>query len=153
MPPYLNTMNFSERELRGRRGWTLTRGAILTMRDASRRAGADFLVMFLPFKAQVYWPLLERSLSPDALQRALTFYLEGNGRRIDASVLRGNRLAQNAMVRDLCESAGIAFLDTTSVLQQRVEAGENVYFPDESHLNALGQQLVAGALAEFLNQP
>jgi hypothetical protein len=153
MPPYLNTMNFSQSELRGRHGWTITREAILAMRDASRSAGADFLVMFLPFKAQVYWPLLEQSLAPDDLQRALAFYLEGSGRRIDAGLMRANRLAQNTMVRELCESAGIPFLDTTPALQERVEVGENVYFPDESHLNELGQQIVAAALADFLNQP
>ena len=61
MPPYLNTLNFSERELRARRGWRLTRDAILAMQHVSRVAGADFTVMFLPFKSQVYWPPLERS--------------------------------------------------------------------------------------------
>ena len=50
----------------------------------------------------------------------------------------------------LCESAAIPFLDTTAVLERRVESGENVYFPDESHFNELGQRLVANALAEFL---
>jgi len=54
------------------------------------------------------------------------------------------------MLRTLCESAGIPFLDTTALLQQHVEAGENVYFPDDSHFNEIGQRLVADALAEFL---
>ena len=150
MPPYLNTMNFSERELRARSGWRLTRDAILAMQQTSRDAGADFTVMFLPFKSQVYWPLLERSVTPDELYRALAFYLKDNGRSIDVDAMRRNRLAQNAMVRDLCASAGIPFLDTTPMLQQHVEQGENVYFPDESHLNEIGQRLVADALADFL---
>ena len=150
MPPYLNTMNFSERELRGRRGWRLTRDAILAMDRASRAAGATFVVMFLPFKSQVHWPLLERSLTPDEMHAALHFHLKDNGRPIDAGVLRQNRLAQNAMMRDLCESNGIGFLDTTPALQQRVESGENVYFPDDSHLNETGLAVVADALARFL---
>ena len=150
MPPYLNTMNFSERELRGRTGWTLTRDAISKMNEVSRAAGAEFVVMFLPFKSQVYWPLLERSLSPEELHRALAFYLEGNGRPIDVELMRRNRLVQNALLRDFCAQAGIPFLDTTPVLQARVDAGENVYFPDESHLNETGQALVADALAGFL---
>ena len=150
MPPYLNTMNFPERELRGRRGWRLTRDAILAMDRASRAAGATFVVMFLPFKSQVHWPLLERSLSPDDMHAALHFYLKDNGRPIDAGVLRQNRLAQNAMMRDLCESNGIGFLDTTPALQERVESGENVYFQDDSHLNETGLAVVADALARFL---
>jgi len=150
MPPYLNMMNYSERELRARRGWRLTRDAILAMQQTSRDAGADFTVMFLPFKSQVYWPLLERSLTADALHHALEFYLKDNGRSIDVDAMRQNRLAQNAILRDLCQSAGIPFLDTTSMLQQHVEQGENVYFPDESHLNEIGQRLVADALADVL---
>jgi lysophospholipase L1-like esterase len=150
MPPYLNTLNFSEGELRGRSGWRLTRDAILAMQHTSRQAGAEFIVMFLPFKSQVYWPLLERQLSPGDLRKALAFYLEDNGRPIDIGTMSRNRLAQNAMMRDLCESAGIPFLDTTPALQRRVELGDNVYCPDESHLNELGQYLVAETLAGFL---
>jgi hypothetical protein len=150
MPPYLNTLNFSEGELRARPGWRLTRDAILAMQQTSREAGAEFIVMFLPFKSQVYWPLLERQLSPHDLRQGLGFYLEGNGRPIDIGAMSRNRLAQNAMMRDLCESAGITFLDTTPALQRRVELGDNVYFPDDSHLNELGQYLVAETLAGFL---
>jgi lysophospholipase L1-like esterase len=150
MPPYLNIMNFSEPELRGRPGWRLTRDAILAMQQASRDAGTEFIVMFLPFKSQVYWPLLERSLTPGELHRALTFYLEDNGRSIDAAAMGRNRLVQNMMLRDLCETAGIRFLDTTPALERRVESGDNVYFPDDSHFNELGHALVAETLAGFL---
>jgi lysophospholipase L1-like esterase len=153
MPPYLNMMNLSERELRGRAGWGLTRDSILAMNRASRAAGATFVVMFLPFKSQVLLPLLERSMTSDDLHAALRFYLKDYGRPIDAAVLRRNRLAQNAMMRDLCESNGIPFLDTTPVLQQRVESGENVYFPDDSHLNERGLAVVADTLANFLQAP
>ncbi len=150
MPAYLNTLNFSERELRARPGWRLTRNAILEMQQASRSAGAEFIVMFLPFKSQVYWPLLDQRLTPAELHRALAFYLEDNGRPIDLDRMRRNRLAQNTMMRELCARAGIPFLDTTSVLQQRVESGDNVYFPDDSHFNELGQDIVAETLAGFL---
>ncbi len=150
MPPYLNILNYSEHELRARNGWRLTREAILAMQQTSRDAGAEFTVLFLPFKSQVYWPLLERSITPDQLRHALEFYLKDNGRPVDIEAMQKNRLAQNAMLRELCASAGIPFLDTTSMLQQHVESGENVYFPDDSHLNELGQNLVADALAGFL---
>jgi lysophospholipase L1-like esterase len=50
----------------------------------------------------------------------------------------------------LCAEAGIPFLDTTPVLAARVATGENVYFPDESHLNEAGEALIAETLAGFL---
>jgi lysophospholipase L1-like esterase len=150
MPPYLNIMNFSERELRARQGWRLTRDAILAMQRTSRDAGATFVVLFLPFKAQVYWPLIERSLPPRDLLSALDFYLNDNGRRIDVAAMHRNRLAQNTMMRELCESSGIPFVDMTPALEQHVESGENVYFPDDSHLNETGLSIVADTLARFL---
>src|SRR4029078_2054838 len=35
MPPYLNTLRWSERELSARKGWALTTSAIAAMRDAA----------------------------------------------------------------------------------------------------------------------
>jgi hypothetical protein len=150
MPPYLNTLNFSETELRHRRGWNLTRGAILDMQQTTTAFGGRLVVMFLPFKSQVYWPLLERALPADTVRTALHFYLDGNQREVDVDAMRRNRLAQNYMIRELCERAQIPFLDTTAALQARLESGENVYFPDESHFNEAGQAVVAEALAAFL---
>jgi lysophospholipase L1-like esterase len=152
MPPYLNTLNFSERELRERRGWRLTRAAILEMQRSAHDFGGELIVMFLPFKSQVYWPVAERAFSRDALVSAVRFSLEGNQRPVDLDAMRRNRLVQNRLLRELCEQAQIPFLDTTEALQQRVESGENVYFPDESHLNETGQGVVADTLATFLSQ-
>ncbi len=69
MPPYLNTLTFSERDLAARRGWTLTRQAIDEMQDVSRSIGATFVVVFLPFKSQVYLPWLAQSQPSDELSR------------------------------------------------------------------------------------
>ena len=150
MTPYLNTLNFSEHELRNRAGWTLTRAAILDMQRVTRAFGGEFVLMFLPFKSQVYWPVLERAMAPDVLRPALQFYLGGNGRDLDLDAMRRNRLAQNHLMREFCERAHIPFVDTTDALSTRVESGENVYFPDESHLNETGQAIVAETLAAFL---
>ncbi|HEX3646673.1 MAG TPA: hypothetical protein VHT95_13755, partial [Vicinamibacterales bacterium] len=71
MPPYLNTLTFSERELASRRGWALTRQALGEMQDVSRGVGATFVVVFLPFKSQVYLPWLAQSQPAPDLSRAL----------------------------------------------------------------------------------
>jgi len=150
MPPYLNTLNFSVTDLRARAGWKLTAAAIRDMRELSRSAGATFVVMFVPFKSQVYLPLVERAFSPEALRDALSFYLDTYQRPIDLEVLHRNRLAQNDLMRGFCEAEQIPFLDTTPMLEARLRTGENVYFPDESHLNEAGEALVAESLAGFL---
>lgn len=150
MPPYLNTMRAAQPELEARRGWALTRDSLREMQRISKSAGAEFTVMFLPFKSQVYWPLLERTFSREALVESLAFYLPDRQRAIDVDAMGRNRLAQNRMLRRFCEEAGIPFVDTTDALQARVDAGENVYFPSESHLNETGQAVVAETLAAFL---
>jgi hypothetical protein len=73
MPPYLNTLNFSEADLRARAGWRLTAAAIRDMREASRSFGAEFIVMFVPFKSQVYLPLVDSpcSCAPPSWNRCL----------------------------------------------------------------------------------
>jgi lysophospholipase L1-like esterase len=150
LPPYLNTLNFSEGELRNRQGWRLTQTAILDMQRLTRGFGGEFIVMFIPFKSQVYWPLLERAMDPGALKAALRFYLADNGRDLDLAAMGRNRLAQNRLMVEFCDRAAIPFVDTTGALMARVEAGENVYFPDESHLNEAGHAIVAETLAAFL---
>ena len=150
MPPYLNTLNFSDRELEARRGWKLTRTAISQMREVAGSIGAEFIVTFIPFKSQVYLPLIERAFSRDAVRGAFEHDLDGNGRPVNVDLMRANRLAQNRLMRRFCAEAGIPFLDTTDGLEGAVAAGENMYFPDDSHLNEQGEAVVAQLLAEFL---
>jgi len=135
-----------------RTGWMLTRRAIADMQRVTRGIGAELVVMFLPFKSQIYLPLVESSMLPAELSRALQFYLRDNPIPPDVAMMMRNRLAQNTLMQRLCNESGIRFLDTTEALSARVRAGENVYFPDESHLNETGHRIVADTLAKFLDR-
>jgi lysophospholipase L1-like esterase len=152
MPPYLNTLNFPERDLAARSGWRLTREAIARMQQTTRAFGAELVVMFLPFKSQIYLPLIEPAMPADELSRALQFYLPDNAGRPDVRTMMRNRLAQNSLMARFCAETGIRFLDTSEALAARVRTGENVYFPDESHLNEAGHAVVAETLAAFLSR-
>ena len=150
MPPYLNTLTFSEHDLATRPGWALTRQAIGEMQDVSHGIGATFVVMFLPFKSQVYLPWLAGAQRPAELSRELQFYLPDNPGTPDVAQMLRNRLAQQRLMRRFCEERGIPLLDTTDALTARFIAGENVYFPDESHLNERGHAIIADTLAAYL---
>jgi lysophospholipase L1-like esterase len=152
MPPYLNLLNFSERDLASRRGWTLIEENLREMQRVSRASGAAFVVVFIPFKSQVYLPLLERSFDRATLEEALQFYLRDPSGTPDVARLSSNRVAQNALMARFCERAGIPLLDVTSALQARVDAGDAMYFPDDSHLDEQGEALVADRLAAFLEE-
>lgn len=152
MPPYLNLLRYSEDDLAARRGWTLALENIRAMQRVSSAAGARFVLMFIPFKSQVYLPLLERTFPGEDLAKALHFSLPDMPAPPDLALLSRNRLAQNALMRRFCAGAGIPYLDLTTALQERVENGENMYFPDDSHLNEAGEALTAATLAGFLRQ-
>jgi lysophospholipase L1-like esterase len=150
MPPYLNTLRFPVEELRARRGWALTRRSMERMQQLCRASGAELIVMFVPFKSQVYLPLLQRSFARDELERALAFYFRGTGPAVDVETLASHRLAQNELMGALCAERAIAFLDLTPMMEAEVDSGRNVYFPDDAHWNAAGHELAAAALAELL---
>jgi len=107
-------------------------------------------VMFLPTKSQIYLPIAAEALSHDTLRRMLRYSLPDGA--IDVGAMLGNRRAQNALMRNFCLAHGIRFLDATGALEARVRGGDNVYFPDESHLNETGHAIVASTLSSWLDR-
>ena len=146
LPAYLNTLRFSRAEVEAWPGWALTRDMYRQMDREVRAAGARLVVMFIPHKAQVYLPLLQASLPPVELARALEATLRQPDRPVDLGAMLDNRLAMNGMMSDFCAQERIEFLDLTEALQARVARGQNVYFPDDSHWNAAGHETASEAL-------
>jgi hypothetical protein len=152
MPAYLRTLNYSREWFAARPGWALTRQTYLEMKRAAAENGATLVVMFIPFKAQVFLPSLQRAFSSEDLNRDFRFYFRENPSDADAAVMARNRLAQNELMRKFCEESALPLLDLTPVLQQQIEQGNEVYFPDDAHWNAAGHALAARELAAFLKQ-
>ena len=150
LPPYLRLLHFSVGDFERRQGWDLTRRALREMQRTAHGAGAELVVMFVPFKSQVYLPLLDRSMPRADLTRALEQTLRPLGPAVDVDTMLRNRLALNDMMTAFCRDAGIPLLDTTERLRSRVEAGEAMFFPDDSHLNEAGEAALAEMLAQFL---
>lgn len=150
LPPYLDRLEFSREQLQASRGWEVTRRSYQEMERLVRGQGGELVVVFIPSKAQVYLPLLSASFSPAQLQRALDFCLGDRPSSPTVDAMMRNRLALNDLMRDFCATEGIAFIDLTAVLQTKLGAGYNTYFPDDSHWNAAGHEAAAGAIASFM---
>jgi lysophospholipase L1-like esterase len=150
LPPYLNRLTLSRQQLEASRGWDLTRRSYQEMQRLVRAQGGELIVLFIPFKAQVYLPLLEASFPSTELQPALRLCLGGQPPPPGLEVVMRNRLALNDLMREFCAEEGITFLDLTADLQATLRAGHNVYFPDDSHWNAAGHEIAAAALARLL---
>jgi lysophospholipase L1-like esterase len=145
LPPYLNRLTLSRQQLEASRGWQLTRRSYREMQQLLRAQGSELVVLFIPFKAQVYLPLLQASLPAAELRAAIRSCLGEQAPGPD--VLMRNRLALNDLMREFCAREGIAFLDVTTELQSTLRSGRNVYFPDDSHWNAAGHEAAARALS------
>jgi acetyltransferase AlgX (SGNH hydrolase-like protein) len=150
MPPYLQKLASSRAEIERSRGWELVRGALMKMRETCAEHGSRLTVLFIPSKDEVYWPLVERSLGQEELQRSLDFISSYNHMQIQAADIRANRLAQNELMLEFCAAAGISFLDLTPALEQAAVSGRAVYFADDAHWNAAGHEIAARELARFL---
>ncbi|HEV2843029.1 MAG TPA: hypothetical protein VGW39_17045, partial [Chthoniobacterales bacterium] len=153
MPPYLQKLANSRQELERSRGWELVRATLRRMKETCDRNHSRLSVMFIPSKTEVYWPLIERVLGPEELQRAIDFSCSYNHMSLRAAEIQANRLAQNDLLRDFCTEAGIPFLDLTPVLEQNAAAGRAVYHADDAHWNAAGHEVAARELAKFLARP
>ena len=57
-----------------------------------------------------------------------------------------------AMMRDFCAAEGLDCFDPLAALQAHADAGEQLYYTTDMHLNARGNAVLAGALAEWLGE-
>ncbi len=152
LPSYLDRLELSREQLQASRGWEVTRRSYQEMERLVRAQGGQLVVAFIPSKAQVYLPLLSASFPRAELQRALGVCLRDRPSPPSVDAMMRNRLALNDLMRDFCAAEGIAFLDLTAVLQTKVGAGYNMYFPDDSHWNAAGHEAAAAAIASFMGE-
>lgn len=60
--------------------------------------------------------------------------------------------AMGALLRDFSASNHINYVDATAALSQQAAQGQIVYQPFDTHLSALGHQIVADAIAEALKK-
>ena len=150
MPPYLQTLIFPSTSLERMTGWTATRETFLKMKSLCEERSGTLIVMFIPFKSQVVLPLLQRSFQDEDLKEAFRFYFRQRPTDFDLAKMARNRLAQNELMERFCEESHIPLLDLTPVFQQKIESGRNLYFSDDSHWNAAGQEVAARELAKFL---
>jgi hypothetical protein len=149
LPPYLAQLTRSVAEFRETRGWQLTQSALHEINAECVAHRIAFTLMFVPEKAQVYWPTVERMFSAADVEQAMAFYgLPAQSGELER--IRTNRLAQNELLREFCEREGIRMLDLTPALEREVEAGREVYFPDDTHWNAAGHDVASRELAAFL---
>ena len=133
-----------------------TRAALSVLKRARaevNEAGARFLVVYLPSKAQVHLPLAV----PDAelLHRAGARGTSGPSPLEPEEFLAmalANHGALEKIVEAFCSEEGIAYFSATPILEELARRGESGYMTTDTHWSPVGQEAVLGPLLELLER-
>ncbi len=112
-------------------GWPLTRQALLSTAAQAEQAGATLIILIVPSKEQVYEAQFREAaaLAPD----------------YDV-----DRLVEP--LRDFCRAESLPCLDLTGPLRSAAQTDHQLYFPIDIHWNEAGHDVVAAAVADYLQQ-
>ena len=125
----------------------LARASIDEMRSALEANGGRLILMYIPQKAELYWPYL------DAAAKELIIDIESRSRNLTGlEMIDDNLSAQRDAMRELADEIGIAFLDLSPPLAAAIAAGEMPYFFADTHWNQLGHDIARKALLGFLDR-
>lgn len=111
------------------RGWELTEQALEQAHDLAMQNGAELVIVFVPSREHVYWPIVKQSLP------------EFDVDQLDAVSTR---------LRDIATTQGLHYLDLLPGFRAAADAGEMLYFPSDGHWNPPGHQLAANLIHQFL---
>jgi hypothetical protein len=114
--------------------WLVTRRLILEIRDTSRAAGAEFVLMIVPAKLQV----------------------EASFRDVARAQYPGVAFDETRINRALADFAAahdIRLYDPTAALVESTEQGDIVYYQiEDHHWNPLGHEIVTRGLVERIDR-
>ncbi len=129
----LNALNTASDEVQ--EGIRLTADALVGMKDFADRKTIRFMVILLPTKESVYWPVVVRaSAHPDE----------------DLAQLVQQEASARAMLTERLEKSGICFEDMLPALRAKVD--EEPLYPnnDDGHPNEHGYQVIAERVSQVL---
>jgi hypothetical protein len=134
------------------------------MAELSREANTTFILVYLPERTHVYWPLIREDeellsqLNRDmiyAWEKRLGCLILERGRVPDDVKLFRERMdaslnAQRDLLQAFAAIHEIAFLDLTPALQHLAEQGQILADPLETHYNDSVNQFLAEQVADFI---
>ncbi|NJN55434.1 MAG: hypothetical protein HC804_12170 [Anaerolineae bacterium] len=131
------------------------------MQALTEAQGARLLVVFIPSKEHVLWSRVWDEVDVNnVLERTVTVRLsEGDHGRLlfqptylSYDQFSANQQAQEKLLSDFTNDAGIEFLNLTPLFWQKsIETGELYHYADP-HWNQAGNQLAADAIADYLQE-
>ncbi|MBX3063350.1 MAG: hypothetical protein KF726_10275 [Anaerolineae bacterium] len=121
--------SFDMTQARNQEGEELSQQAILETRDVVQKNGGAFVMIVMPAKEEVYERLTQPKIGAEEL----------------AKIAEPRR-----RILDFCKAQQIDCLDLLPVLQAQANQNMQVFFSTDTHLNEIGNRVVASAVSQFL---
>jgi len=165
-PAYSATLTLDADRLLASENWRIASNSLLRMHDLALQNGATFVLVYLPERTHVYWPIIREdeeileTLNRDMIYQwnsSLGCLLVQRGRALeDLSSFRDglDRTIdiQREIVSGFAAENGIPFLDLTEPLQKMASLGQTMADPLETHFNDAVNQFIAERIAIFLQE-
>ena len=149
-PPYLLGLTLAGAQIERLPAWRAIEETLSEAREATESIGAEFLVVFLPSKAQVYLPHVIPD--PDLAFRAANH--GGTGKILEPETLLDtalkNRMELERLLGEYCAEQGIDYLSATPALEALAERGELGFLQTDSHWSIDGQRALLPELETAL---
>lgn len=144
---FLPVLALDEADIRDSRPFRLVRISIAEMVASQLARGGRFVLMYIPQKAELYWPKLNEDSKAEIVSRLKAEYEIESTEAIDS-----NLTIQRELLNEQADELGIEFLDLTAPLSAAIAMGEQPYFFADTHWNQVGHNIARIALLEHLNQ-
>lgn len=139
---------FTERKSHG---WILTKKAIRSANKAIKNAGIELIMVYIPTKAQVYLPYVEKDAAlihqMASIDQDIPFPLKPDP--FYRRALR-NRNYLERLLQQFCRSEQITFISATPYLEELASAGKMGYLCADTHWNDVGQNALMTPLMNVL---
>lgn len=148
-PAYSATLLMDRETLAASENWRIATGSLRRLQALTERSGGTFLLVYIPERTRVYWPLIRddddivATLNQDMIYRwreSLGCQVLLPGRRpVDLEAFRSSMDAtlndQRTLLAEFASSEGIHFLDLTDPLRELAAQGLTLHDPLETHYN------------------
>jgi hypothetical protein len=160
-PAYSATLLMDRETLSSSENWRIATGSLKRMQQLSQRSGAGFLLVFIPERTHVYWPLIRdddaivETLNDDMIykwQESFGCQVLVPGRvPVDLEQFRKSMDDafddQRTLLTKFAQTQGIHLLDLTEPLQDLAAQGYTLHDPLETHYNQFVNQKIAEWIA------
>jgi len=165
-PAYSATLTLDADKLLTSENWRIASNSLLQMRDLAHQNDTTFILVYLPERTHVYWPIIrDDDEIMQTLNRDMTY--QWNSSLGCLFVQRGREMEDLHSFRDGLDQTidiqreilsgfaaenGIPFLDLTEPLQELAKTGQTMADPLETHFNDAVNQFIAERIAIFLEE-